>query len=150
MKRVAATDNTIILLGESGVGKDRFARMAHDHSTRREEMFFKVDCGSISENLIESELFGYAPGAFTGAASKGKLGHLEIANKGTVFLDEIGELPLPMQAKLLRVLQDHEVMPVGSSTPKKVDLPIIAATTPIWKKRLSVVIFVPTCFIACG
>ncbi|WP_319550099.1 sigma 54-interacting transcriptional regulator [Desulfogranum marinum] len=128
VKRVAATDATIILLGESGVGKDRYARMAHEHSPRKDEMFLKVDCGSISENLIEAELFGYVPGAFTGATNKGKLGHFEIANKGTVFLDEIGELPLPMQAKLLRVLQDHEVMPVGSSTPRKVDVRIIAAT----------------------
>lgn len=128
VKRVAATDATIILLGESGVGKDRFARMAHEHSPRKDEMFLKVDCGSISESLIEAELFGYAPGAFTGANTKGKLGHFEIANRGTVFLDEIGELPLTMQAKLLRVLQDQEVMPVGSSTPKKVDVRIIAAT----------------------
>lgn len=128
VKRVAATDATIILLGETGVGKDRFARMAHEHSPRKDEMYLKVDCGSISENLIESELFGYSPGAFTGANSKGKIGHFEIANKGTVFLDEIGELPLTMQAKLLRVLQDQEVMRVGSSIPKKVDVRIIAAT----------------------
>lgn len=128
VKRVASTDATIILLGETGVGKDRFARMAHEHSPRKDEMYLKVDCGSISENLIESELFGYAPGAFTGANSKGKIGHFEIANKGTIFLDEIGELPLTMQAKLLRVLQDQEVMRVGSSIPKKVDVRIIAAT----------------------
>lgn len=128
VKRVAATDATIILLGETGVGKDRFARMAHEHSPRKDEMYLKVDCGSISENLIESELFGYAPGAFTGANAKGKIGHFEIANKGTIFLDEIGELPLTMQAKLLRVLQDQEVMRVGSSIPKKVDVRIIAAT----------------------
>lgn len=128
IKRVAATDATIILLGETGVGKDRFARMAHEHSPRKDEMYLKVDCGSISENLIESELFGYAPGAFTGANSKGKIGHFEIAHKGTIFLDEIGELPLTMQAKLLRVLQDQEVMRVGSSIPKKVDVRIIAAT----------------------
>ncbi len=128
VKRVAATDATIILLGETGVGKDRFARMAHENSPRKDEMYLKVDCGSISENLIESELFGYAPGAFTGANSKGKIGHFEIANKGTIFLDEIGELPLTMQAKLLRVLQDQEVMRVGSSIPKKVDVRIIAAT----------------------
>lgn len=128
VKRVASTDATILLLGETGVGKDRFARMAHENSPRKDEIFLKVDCGSISENLIESELFGYAPGAFTGASSKGKLGHFEIANKGTLFLDEIGELPLSMQAKLLRVLQDQEVMRVGSSSPKKVDVRIIAAT----------------------
>lgn len=128
VKRVASTDATIILLGETGVGKDRFARMAHEHSPRKDEMYLKVDCGSISENLIESELFGYAPGAFTGANSKGKIGHFEIAHKGTIFLDEIGELPLTMQAKLLRVLQDQEVVRVGSSVPKKVDVRIIAAT----------------------
>ncbi len=128
VKRVASTDATILLLGETGVGKDWFARMAHENSPRKDEIFLKVDCGSISENLIESELFGYVPGAFTGAMSKGKLGHFEIANKGTVFLDEIGDLPLMMQTKLLRVLQDQEVMRVGSSAPKKVDVRIIAAT----------------------
>lgn len=128
VKRVASTDATILLLGETGVGKDWFARMAHQHSPRKDNIFLKVDCGSISEHLIESELFGYVSGAFTGANSKGKLGHFEIADKGTIFLDEIGELPLPMQAKLLRVLQDQEVMRVGSSTPKKVDVRIIAAT----------------------
>ncbi len=128
VKRVASTDATILLLGETGVGKDWYARMAHENSPRRDEVFLKVDCGSISENLIESELFGYAPGAFTGANRQGKIGHFEIANKGTVFLDEIGELPLTMQAKLLRVLQDQEVMRVGSSVPKKVDVRIIAAT----------------------
>lgn len=128
VKRVASTDATILFLGETGVGKDWFACMAHEHSPRKDEVFLKVDCGSISEHLIESELFGYAPGAFTGANRQGKIGHFEIANKGTVFLDEIGELPLSMQAKLLRVLQDQEVMRVGSSTPKKVDVRIIAAT----------------------
>lgn len=128
VKRVASTDATILLLGETGVGKDWYARMAHENSPRKDEVFLKVDCGSISENLIESELFGYAPGAFTGANRQGKIGHFEIANKGTVFLDEIGELPLTMQAKLLRVLQDQEVMRVGSSVPQKVDVRIIAAT----------------------
>lgn len=128
IKRVAATDATLLLLGESGVGKDRFARLAHDYSPRKKEVFLKVDCGSISENLIESELFGYLPGSFTGAHAKGKPGHFEMANKGTIFLDEIGELPLTMQTKLLRVLQDHEVMAVGSSTAKKVDVRIVAAT----------------------
>jgi PAS domain S-box-containing protein len=128
IKRVASTDATILLLGETGVGKDWYARMAHENSPRKDEVFLKVDCGSISENLIESELFGYAPGAFTGANRQGKIGHFEIAHKGTIFLDEIGELPLTMQAKLLRVLQDQEVMRVGSSIPKKVDVRIIAAT----------------------
>ncbi|WP_136796152.1 MULTISPECIES: sigma-54 interaction domain-containing protein [Desulfosediminicola] len=128
VKRVATTDAIILLLGETGVGKDWFARMAHESSLRKDQVFLKVDCGSISETLIESELFGYAPGAFTGANRQGKMGHFEMAHKGTIFLDEIGELPMPMQAKLLRVLQDQEVVRVGSSTPKKVDVRIIAAT----------------------
>jgi transcriptional regulator with PAS, ATPase and Fis domain len=91
-------------------------------------MFLKVDCGSIAANLIESELFGYMPGAFSGASAKGKLGYFEIADKGTIFLDEIGELPMPMQTRLLRVLQDNEVMRVGASQPRKVDVRVIAAT----------------------
>lgn len=128
LKRFAATDATMLLLGETGVGKGILAHMAHSNSPRKEEMFLKVDCGSIPENLIESELFGYVPGAFSGASPKGKIGYFEMADKGTIFLDEIGELPLPMQAKLLRVLQDQEVLRVGSSTVKKVDVRIIAAT----------------------
>ncbi len=128
LEKVAQTDATILLLGETGVGKDLLARMTHDASARKEKMFLKVDCGSIAPNLIESELFGYLPGAFSGASSKGKLGYFEIADGGTIFLDEIGELPMPMQTRLLRVLQDNEVTRVGASTPKKVDVRVIAAT----------------------
>jgi PAS domain S-box-containing protein len=128
LERVAGTDATILLLGETGVGKDLLARIAHDASARREKMFLKVDCGSIAANLIESELFGYMPGAFSGASAKGKLGYFEIADGGTSFLDEIGELPMPMQTRLLRVLQDNEVMRVGASQPRKVDVRVIAAT----------------------
>ena len=128
LERVARTDATILLLGETGVGKDLLARMTHDESARKDKMFLKVDCGSIAPNLIESELFGYLPGAFSGASSKGKLGYFEIADGGTVFLDEIGELPMPMQTRLLRVLQDGEVTRVGASKPQKVDVRIIAAT----------------------
>ena len=128
LERVAGTDATILLLGETGVGKDLLARIAHDASARREKMFLKVDCGSIAANLIESELFGYMPGAFSGASAKGKLGYFEIADGGTIFLDEIGELPMPMQTRLLRVLQDNEVMRVGASQPRKVDVRVIAAT----------------------
>ena len=128
LERVAATDATILLLGETGAGKDLLARIAHDASARREKMFLKVDCGSIAANLIESELFGYMPGAFSGASAKGKLGYFEIADGGTIFLDEIGELPMPMQTRLLRVLQDNEVMRVGASQPRKVDVRVIAAT----------------------
>lgn len=126
--RIARTDATVLLLGETGVGKDVLARMVHRNSPRKDRIFMKVDCGSIAENLIESELFGYAKGAFSGANSQGRSGYFEIADHGTIFLDEIGELSLPMQTKLLRILQDQEFMRVGSSTVRKVDVRIIAAT----------------------
>lgn len=128
LERVAATDATILILGETGVGKDVFARLAHDTSGRREKIMLKVDCGGISETLTESELFGYVPGAFTGASAKGKAGYFEIADGSTIFLDEVGELPLSMQTRLLRVLQDGEIMRVGASAPRKVDVRVIAAT----------------------
>jgi PAS domain S-box-containing protein len=128
LKRVANSDATILLLGETGVGKDVFARVAYEHSARRKSIFLKVDCGSIAPNLIESELFGYVPGAFSGASAKGKAGYFEMADKGTIFLDEIGELPLAMQTRLLRVLQDNEVTRVGATQPRAVDVRIIAAT----------------------
>lgn len=128
LQRIAPTDATVLLLGETGVGKDVLSRNIHEQSTRHDRPFFKVDCASIPENLIESELFGYAPGAFSGALTKGKIGFFEMADKGTIFLDEIGELPQIMQSKLLRVLQDQEVVRVGSTQSKKVDVRIIAAT----------------------
>lgn len=128
LKRVAATDSTVLILGDTGVGKDVFATQVHQYSLRRDEPFFKINCATIPENLIESELFGYEPGAFSGASTKGKPGYFEMADKGTLFLDEIGELPLSMQAKLLRVLQDQEVMRLGSTKVKKVDVRFIAAT----------------------
>ncbi|MFZ7101282.1 MAG: sigma-54 interaction domain-containing protein [Peptococcaceae bacterium] len=128
IQKVSKTDATVLLLGETGVGKDVIARIIHKDSPRINEPFLKVDCTSIPENLIESELFGYAPGAFSGANAKGKPGFFELAEKGTLFLDEIGELPLSMQGKLLRVLQDQEIMGVGSTKVKKVDVRIIAAT----------------------
>ncbi|MEG6510347.1 sigma 54-interacting transcriptional regulator [Desulforamulus ruminis] len=128
LKRIAQTDTTVLILGETGVGKDVFARKIHEHSSRRDEPFFKINCATIPENLIESELFGYDPGAFSGASAKGKPGYFELADKGTLFLDEIGELPLSMQAKLLRVLQDQEVMRIGSTKVKKVDVRFVAAT----------------------
>ncbi|MFI3272470.1 MAG: sigma 54-interacting transcriptional regulator [Pseudomonadota bacterium] len=127
-KRVASTDATMLILGETGVGKDVLASLTHEYSPRAKKIFMKVDCSSIAENLIESELFGYVAGAFSGASTKGKVGYFELANGGTVFLDEVGELPLAMQAKLLRVLQDKEVMRVGDAKARKVDVRIIAAT----------------------
>ncbi len=128
LKRIAKTDASILLMGETGVGKDVLAKLTHTISNRRDNVFLKVDCGSISENLIESELFGYVSGAFSGATSKGKPGYFEVAHGGTIMLDEIGELPLPMQTRFLRVLQDNEVMRVGDTSPRKVDVRIIAAT----------------------
>lgn len=126
--RIAQTDATVLFLGETGVGKDVMARTVHEKSPRKELPFFKVDCTSIPENLVESELFGYAPGAFSGAGKHGKSGMFEMADKGTVFLDEIGELPLVMQAKLLRVLQNGEIQRVGATKAKKIDVRIVAAT----------------------
>ena len=128
LHKVAQTDATVLLLGETGVGKDIFAKKIHTKSIRSNKPFFKVDCTSIPENLIESELFGYEAGAFSGANAKGKPGFFEMADGGTLFLDEIGELPLPMQSKLLRVLQDQEIMRIGSTKVKKVDVRFIAAT----------------------
>lgn len=126
--RVASMDTTVILLGETGVGKEVMARYIFQHSHRAKNSFIKVNCGAIPENLIESELFGYEGGAFTGANKNGKIGFFELANKGTLFLDEIGELPKDMQVKLLRALQEQEIMRVGGTKPVKIDVRIIAAT----------------------
>ena len=125
---IAETDATVLLLGETGVGKDVVARHIHRNSLRADAPFIKVDCGSIPENLIETELFGYVPGSFSGASKHGKAGLVEAASGGTLFLDEIGELPMTMQSRLLRVLQDWEVLRVGATVPKKVDVRVVAAT----------------------
>lgn len=125
---IARTDATVLLLGETGTGKDVMARHIHGISQRASGPFIKLDCGSIPENLIESELFGYDPGSFSGASRHGKAGLVEAANNGTLFLDEIGELPLSLQSRLLRVLQDREVLRLGATAPKKVDVRVIAAT----------------------
>ncbi len=128
MKKIANTDATVLVLGETGVGKGEIARQIHTMSSRCRDVFFKADCASIPENLIESEFFGYAKGAFSGANQEGKAGYFSAAEGGSIFLDEIGELPLLMQSKLLRVLQDQEIMQLGSLKPKKVDVRVIAAT----------------------
>lgn len=126
--RVSAVDTTVLLLGESGVGKGMLARLIHKHSNRRDGPFIRVDLAGIPDALIESELFGYERGAFTGAKTEGKLGFFELANHGTLFLDEIGEIPLNSQSKILRFLEDHEIIRVGGTTPKEIDVRIIAAT----------------------
>ncbi len=125
--KVARYDTTILITGESGSGKELVARGIHLSSPRQGKPFFAVNCGSIPSELLESELFGYVKGAFTGA-DKNKKGLFEEANGSTLFLDEIGELPLTMQVKLLRVLQENEVRPIGANTVKKIDVRIVAAT----------------------
>ncbi|HAO98502.1 MAG TPA: hypothetical protein DCQ83_00490 [Fibrobacteres bacterium] len=126
-RKAANTDSTVLLLGESGSGKEVVARFIHDSSSRQERPFVPVNCGAIPENLIESELFGHEKGAFTGAISS-KPGRFLLAGGGTVFLDEIGDLPLSMQVKLLRVLQERVVDPIGGRGPVRVDFRLIAAT----------------------
>src|SRR5207248_4257026 len=125
--RLKDTRTPVLITGESGTGKELIARAIHFRGQYAKRPFVAVDCGALVPTLIESELFGYEKGAFTGAA-KSKEGLFESANGGTIFLDEIGELPLEMQAKLLRVLQEKEVRPVGSNNKVKVDVRVIAAT----------------------
>lgn len=125
---VARMDTTVVLCGESGVGKEVFAKYIRDNSRRKDAPYVKVNCGAIPENLIESELFGYEKGSFTGANKNGKIGLFEMADHGTIFLDEIGELPLNMQVKLLRVLQEQEIERIGGTKPIKIDVRVIAAT----------------------
>jgi PAS domain S-box-containing protein len=126
--RVAKVDSTILILGESGVGKGMIAKLIHKHSDRSQGPFIRVDCAGIPESLIESELFGYEKGAFTGAKTEGKAGFFELANKGTLFLDEIGEIPIISQSKLLRFLEDHEIIRVGGTEHREIDVRVIAAT----------------------
>jgi len=127
VERVAPTNSTILLGGESGVGKDMIARALHQHSHRVSGPFVKINCTAIPENLLESELFGYEKGAFTGAVSS-KPGKFELADKGTIFLDEIGDVPGTTQVKLLRVLQDREFERLGGTKTLKVDVRVVAAT----------------------
>jgi PAS domain S-box-containing protein len=127
IQQVAQTDSTVLILGETGTGKELVARAIHEQSKRKDRSLIKVNCAALSPTLIESELFGHERGAFTGAAAR-KIGRFELANRGTLFLDEIGELPLELQTKLLRVLQEGEFERLGSSQTIKVDVRIIAAT----------------------
>lgn len=127
-RRIARSVSTVLITGESGTGKELFAHAIHNASDRWNKQFVKVNCAAIPNSLLESELFGYVEGAFTGAKKGGKPGKFELADKGTIFLDEIGDMPLVMQAKLLRVLQEREVERVGGLQPLKVDVRVIAAT----------------------
>lgn len=126
--KVAKTDSTVLIRGESGVGKGVLARAIHNCSRRKDKPFIKVNCAAIPDALLESELFGYEDGAFTGAKKGGKLGKFELAHGGTIFLDEIGDMSLNMQAKLLRVLQEKELERVGGTRTIKLDIRVIAAT----------------------
>lgn len=128
IKRASASDSSIFITGESGVGKEIIARTIYRYSNRRNEPFIAINCGAIPTELLESEFFGYEEGAFTGAKKNGKKGLFEEADKGTIFLDEIGELPLHMQKKLLRVIQENTIVRVGGSKPIKIDVRYISAT----------------------
>ncbi len=128
IKKVSVVDSTVLVLGETGVGKSRLVRHLHEVSHRKNESFYEINCAALPTNLIESELFGYSGGSFTGANREGKNGLLESAHKGTLFLDEIGEMPLEIQAKLLQVLQEKTFRPIGGRELKKVDVRIVAAT----------------------
>jgi PAS domain S-box-containing protein len=126
--KVAAADSTVLILGESGVGKGLFADLIHKHSARAERPLVKVNCGAIPDSLVEAELFGYEKGAFTGAQARGKAGYFELAEGGTLFLDEIAELPLSSQVKLLRFLEDHRITRVGATASRELDVRVLAAT----------------------
>ena len=126
--KVATSDATLLLLGESGVGKEVMAKFIYKNSSRSDKPFIKLNCSALPENLLESELFGYEKGSFTGASSKGKIGFFELADQGTLLLDEIDTLPLHLQPKLLRVLQEGEIIRIGGTKSIKVDVRLIAAT----------------------
>ena len=126
-KRVARSDVTVLVTGESGVGKERIARLIHEESARTGQPFVAINCGAVPETLLESELFGHAGGAYTGATSD-RTGLFEAANGGTLLLDEVGQLPLPMQVKLLRTLQEREVRRLGETRDRRINVRILAAT----------------------
>jgi transcriptional regulator with PAS, ATPase and Fis domain len=139
--KISKTDITTLILGETGVGKEGIAKYIHYNSSRKDKAFITINCGAIPENLIESELFGYEPGAFTGANKGGKIGLFQLADGGAVFLDEVGELPLTTQVKLLRVLQEKQIEKVGGTELIPVDIRIIAATNKDLKELINMKLF---------
>jgi PAS domain S-box-containing protein len=134
--RIARLDTTVLLTGESGTGKELVANLIYKNSLRKKQPFIKVNCAAVPGNLLESEFFGYEEGSFTGASRQGKIGIFELANRGTLFLDEIGEIPIQMQSKLLRVLQEKEIMRIGGKETIPIDVRIIAATNINLKKAI--------------
>ncbi len=134
--KVAPIDLSVLIIGESGVGKDILPRIIHDNSPRRREKYFAINCGAIPEGTIDSELFGHVKGSFTGAVNDSQ-GYFGVANKGTLFLDEVGELPMATQARLLRVLENGEYIPVGGTEIRKTDVRIVAATNVNIQKAIS-------------
>ena len=134
--KVAPIDLSVLIIGESGVGKDILPRIIHDNSPRRREKYFAINCGAIPEGTIDSELFGHVKGSFTGAIND-SLGYFGAANKGTLFLDEVGELPMATQARLLRVLENGEYIPVGATEVHKTDVRVVAATNVNIRKAIS-------------
>ncbi len=136
-RRASANAFPVLISGESGTGKEFFAHAIHNHSVRKNYPFVKINCAAIPENLLESELFGYDPGAYTGAGNRGKPGKFELAHQGTIFLDEIGDMPVSMQAKLLRVLEEKTVERVGGTRVIKCDFRVIAATNQDLGRRMN-------------
>lgn len=137
-EKIAKIDSTVLIQGESGTGKTFLAKYLHKKSKRRKNPFISINCASINGNLLESELFGYVKGAFTGAMGTGKKGFIQMADKGILFLDEIGEMPLELQAKLLHVIQDREFIPVGGTKSIKIDIKIVAATNRNLKEMVNI------------
>jgi Nif-specific regulatory protein len=127
LDRVVRTDSTVLIQGETGTGKELLARYIQEHSKRADQAFVPVNCGAIPSDLVESAFFGHRKGSFTGATDDQK-GYFEMAHQGTLFLDEVGEAPLELQVKLLRVLQDGQILPVGGQAPKRIDVRVIAST----------------------